>query len=712
MKQLKILILLLFISNNTIANEIGVPFIQEGHNTSIQSLDVDNKGKYVVSSDSKSIKVWELETGVLISNNLLPKIENPYALRKVKFLKNKIIFNTTDGYGILNLRNNKITNYKITDKHTNRRIEAFAISNSGKYIAITNRYNDLILWDIEKSEQSQKFQLKSAGIIKVLKFSHDDNFIISTGYIPLGKQIPDINFWNIKTKKIEKVFIGHTRTVLSVANKFDNKIFVSGSRDKSLIVWNILSKKKEKTFKGHARGVDFVALNNNMVVSASRHQRNIKTWSVDSDKEYKDILLDNNLSALSITPNGKNIISGESSGNISLWNIETGEKIRTFDGNVAKFYSDPNDENIYIWKKNEKVYRKLGLNTGILTTPLKLEKFDEKFPFGLKLHNNNLGIFKTSQIDNVYTGAFIEMKEYKFTGGIKTISINTKNLTNNTPIKTNTIKGNFSAFAVSKNDATVITGDGNGAIKKHFYKNGKKYTQEYKDKHVEGITSLDIYGHYILSGDGFGNIKISSLSGKEITWSEKNTATSRIVSAFFSKDGKKIYVGKDDGSIVKFNFDDILLFKLSVNKVINSLQAFKNEIDDVDSKETIQKSPIKEAQEFSVKKHRRFSYILEHGEYLIYQALDGKGVYIIDKNTGRDILSFKLFSDGEWVSITPEGFFNASKNGVKHLNILISPMKVVSIDSFYDTFYRPDLVRLKLAGNEKAYQKAINGLSV
>ena len=57
------------------------------------------------------------------------------------------------------------------------------------------------------------------------------------------------------------------------------------------------------------------------------------------------------------------------------------------------------------------------------------------------------------------------------------------------------------------------------------------------------------------------------------------------------------------------------------------------------------------------------------------------------------------FDDGEWIVITPEGYFNASPNGAKNLNVRIGN-NVYSIDQFYARFYRPELVQLVLAGKE------------
>jgi WD40 repeat protein/uncharacterized caspase-like protein len=53
---------------------------------------------------------------------------------------------------------------------------------------------------------------------------------------------------------------------------------------------------------------------------------------------------------------------------------------------------------------------------------------------------------------------------------------------------------------------------------------------------------------------------------------------------------------------------------------------------------------------------------------------------------------------GEWLVITPEGFFDASARGAEMLTVARG-LQVFSIDQFYQGLYRPDLVREKLAGD-------------
>lgn len=55
---------------------------------------------------------------------------------------------------------------------------------------------------------------------------------------------------------------------------------------------------------------------------------------------------------------------------------------------------------------------------------------------------------------------------------------------------------------------------------------------------------------------------------------------------------------------------------------------------------------------------------------------------------------------GEWVTVTPEGFFVASGNGAALVHV-VRGFETFGIDQFYQALYRPDLVREKLAGDSR-----------
>ena len=70
-----------------------------------------------------------------------------------------------------------------------------------------------------------------------------------------------------------------------------------------------------------------------------------------------------------------------------------------------------------------------------------------------------------------------------------------------------------------------------------------------------------------------------------------------------------------------------------------------------------------------------------------------------DINTGKEIARFISLKDGEWIVLTPEGYFNASPNGAKQLNVKVGN-KLYSIDNFYEKFFNPVYVASVLQGKK------------
>ncbi|RMH16177.1 MAG: hypothetical protein D6698_10060, partial [Gammaproteobacteria bacterium] len=88
------------------------------------------------------------------------------------------------------------------------------------------------------------------------------------------------------------------------------------------------------------------------------------------------------------------------------------------------------------------------------------------------------------------------------------------------------------------------------------------------------------------------------------------------------------------------------------------------------------------------------------GQRIISGSIDST-TRLWDLATGKEILRMVNFNDGEWIAITPEGFFEASSpKAAQHLNVRLGN-RVYGIDQFYNQFYRPDLVALALAGDKE-----------
>jgi WD40 repeat protein len=74
---------------------------------------------------------------------------------------------------------------------------------------------------------------------------------------------------------------------------------------------------------------------------------------------------------------------------------------------------------------------------------------------------------------------------------------------------------------------------------------------------------------------------------------------------------------------------------------------------------------------------------------------------IWDSATGAQLATLMGGRDGEWLAMTPKGFFAASPNGTEMLAV-VRGRKGYSVMQFYRYLYRPDLVEEALKGDRKA----------
>lgn len=86
------------------------------------------------------------------------------------------------------------------------------------------------------------------------------------------------------------------------------------------------------------------------------------------------------------------------------------------------------------------------------------------------------------------------------------------------------------------------------------------------------------------------------------------------------------------------------------------------------------------------------------GKTLLALTNDG-ALRLWDAATGELRATLTEFDDGEWIAVTPEGYFTGSPNADRQLNVRNGD-RVYGMDQFYDVFYRPDIVRRKLAGEK------------
>jgi hypothetical protein len=112
---------------------------------------------------------------------------------------------------------------------------------------------------------------------------------------------------------------------------------------------------------------------------------------------------------------------------------------------------------------------------------------------------------------------------------------------------------------------------------------------------------------------------------------------------------------------------------------------------------------------------RELSTLSGHSNWVFAVAFSADGRTIVsgssdsslrlwDAATGSERAMLVSFKDGEWIAMTPEGYYTGSEKADRYVNVRIGD-KVYGIDQYREKFYRPEAVMAALAG------KPITGLA-
>jgi WD40 repeat protein len=246
----------------------------------------------------------------------------------------------------------------------------------------------------------------------------------------------------------------------------------------------------------------------------------------------------------------------------------------------------------------------------------------------------------------------------------------------------------------------------------------------YKEKNytLNNVTSYvfsNTYPGFLIHGHYNGNIKMLDLNtGTEI----KSFGVKPVIFGhIYSVDDKLLnmeteYSIGEKRSTLTFNLWNIKEGKLEKSES-SSTGIYKKKIYDEDIKGEREKWFLSDPDVYyskipknflknDYKKNKEYNHISQ-GHIFIFESKkrnynaykEGHALVLYNPSTKSEIAKLYAFTDGEWVVITPEGYFNASPNGAKHLNVRVGN-NVYSIDNFYEKFFNPVYVASVLQGKK------------
>lgn len=147
-----------------------------------------------------------------------------------------------------------------------------------------------------------------------------------------------MRLFNVNTGETKTTFIGHNKDVTSVSFSPDNRLIVSGSRDKTIKLWNTRGELKGdflassggrggSQLAGHTEWVSSVRFSPdpaNPVVVSSGWDKLVKIWDLKSPTPHLNVNHIGHtgyINTTAISPDGTLCASGGKDGTIMLWDL-------------------------------------------------------------------------------------------------------------------------------------------------------------------------------------------------------------------------------------------------------------------------------------------------------------------------------------------------------------------------------------------------------
>ncbi|MCX5827588.1 MAG: caspase family protein [Deltaproteobacteria bacterium] len=688
-----------------------------GHTHNVTSVAFSPDGRYAISgSIDKTLKLWDIATGREIrtfsgiTDRVTAVVISPdgrYALSGDE--------GVTGNIKLWNILSGKLIR---TFSGHEGGMGAIAFSPDGKHILSAGGIpsdKTLKLWDVATGREIRTFRGSTAPVTSIA-VTPDGKYIISGSWdnSVTPSQEPDgtfieakakstdntIRVWEIATGRQVKAFHKSGGWVSTIVITPDGKYVISGHYEDSARMWEIASGRQVKVFD--VGGVSSIAISPNGKYALFGGVMEMKLWDIAVGREIRAFKgLEGWVRSIAFSPDEKYVLSGDDSTTPKLWDIASGKETRAFGGytqQVASVALSPDG--------NQMV---MAQNYGLLNT------WDISTGRQLKILKHTLGI-KTVSISS--DGSRVAAGGWDFSKRATTLKL----WEMATGKETGTINKEgpywIQSMAVGPDGKSVLWSD-NTVLRLSDIASGreiKAFSGGHKFEILYAAMSAD--GRFAVSNDS-QTTNIWDISTGRIMKSFKNEEVTQTVCS----DGKRVLVISMDHNQGKLVF---MFWDLSTNREIRTLHA------DYDTKIVIGNGwqgykyinlPTmssdgnlvlwsdnrtihlwdtrsgKEIRTFSGHINDISSIGISPDEKYVYSGSHDGTTRLWDISTGKEVARMISFTDGEWVVITPEGYFNASPGGAKHLNVRVGN-KVYGIDQFYARFYRPELVQLALAGKE------------
>ncbi|KAF8466953.1 WD40-repeat-containing domain protein [Kalaharituber pfeilii] len=269
-----------------------------GHTDSVYCVQFDDE-KIITGSRDRTIKVWDIKTGVCIKtlgygrkNNALDlaacsAIAGARSSSTVGYHRASVLCLQFDDEILVSGSSDftciiwSLPSYTPVKRLSHHTAGVLDVSFNKKHIVTCSKDHTICLWDRATGNVIRTLT-GHCGPVNAIVIR--GNLIVSASGDAL------IKLWNIDTGKCIRDFVGHNRGLACVQFSEDGRTIVSGGNDKEIRMWDARSGECLRTMTGHEELVRTLHLDtqNKRIISGS-YDQTVKVWDAEDGKLILDI---------------------------------------------------------------------------------------------------------------------------------------------------------------------------------------------------------------------------------------------------------------------------------------------------------------------------------------------------------------------------------------------------------------------------------------
>jgi WD40 repeat protein len=505
-----------------------------------------------------------------------------------------------------------------------------------------------------------------------------------------------VNVWSVETGTLLQAFGEVPSTFIyraMLAFSPDGARILAGD-NASLKVWDAVNGTPIHALGTHGlggNGIAFVGFSpDGRLALTSDRENGLEFWDADTGQLVRSFKPKFS-TPTAISPDASRVLAQESFGGLKLWDIATGQPLRAFEGRsypVSSVASSPDgtrlltvDNRMRLWDsvngRMERTIEEPAPNSVVFS------------PDGARLLTsgyNSVGLWDTVTGQRVTRLKAPPSDRVAFSADGSRLFALATDPPPRTPDKS------------ADRESAVIVWDAAGGRPVRAFK-----VRSAVGLHGPAAFSPD--GTRLLPAPDYDQpLQVWDVAGGQVLHTVGGRATNFLESAAFSPDNAMLATGHIDGSLK--------LWELASGRLVrtlwhaNSVNAIAFSRDGTRLLSGSNDTTVKLWDTATGKLVRTFeghsasvrSVAFLPGEKRIVSGGYDTTARVWNAETGEQLAILLAAKDDAWLVITPEGFFDASPKGAEMLTV-VRGLEVFGIDQFYQTLYRPDLVREKLAGD-------------